>query len=89
VRKITKIEANKDSPYYVSKLRVAAYCRVSTNSDEAPPMGIMISSRIPFKKSERKSCFGKLLFVRVRRQWGLLEIKRYCWDFRETPGRHQ
>ena len=34
VRKITKIEANKDSPYYVSKLRVAAYCRVSTNSDE-------------------------------------------------------
>ena len=34
MRKITKIEANKDSPFNISKLRVAAYCRVSTNSDE-------------------------------------------------------
>ena len=34
VRKITKIEVNKDSPFNISKLRVAAYCRVSTNSDE-------------------------------------------------------
>lgn len=32
--KITKIEANRPDPFASPKLRVAAYCRVSTDSDE-------------------------------------------------------
>lgn len=34
MRKITKIEANRPDPFANPKLRVAAYCRVSTDSDE-------------------------------------------------------
>lgn len=34
MRKITKIEANRPDPFASPKLRVAAYCRVSTDSDE-------------------------------------------------------
>ncbi len=34
MRKITKIEANRPDPFSVPKMRVAAYCRVSTDSDE-------------------------------------------------------
>lgn len=34
MRKITKIEASRPDPFSVPKMRVAAYCRVSTDSDE-------------------------------------------------------
>lgn len=34
MRKITKIEANRPDPFNVPKMRVAAYCRVSTDSGE-------------------------------------------------------
>lgn len=34
MRKITKIEANRPDPFANPKLRVAAYCRVSTDSKE-------------------------------------------------------
>ena len=34
MRKITKIEANRPGPFANPKLKVAAYCRVSTDSDE-------------------------------------------------------
>ena len=34
MKKITKIESNKTNSFIKSKLRVAAYCRVSTDSDE-------------------------------------------------------
>ena len=34
MRRITKIEANRPDPFANPKLRVAAYCRVSTDSDE-------------------------------------------------------
>lgn len=34
MKKITKIEANKTDAFIKPKLRVAAYCRVSTDRDE-------------------------------------------------------
>jgi len=34
MKKITKIEENKTDSFLKPKLRVAAYCRVSTDSDE-------------------------------------------------------
>lgn len=34
MKRITKIEANRPDPFASSKLRVVAYCRVSTDSKE-------------------------------------------------------